>query len=296
MDLGELLDVLDLRPLNGAAAAGARRYEGRSPHGRARAVFGGQFLAQALLAAGRSVPAGRPPHSLHAYFLRSGDPAVPILYDVEPLRDGRSFSHRQVRATQDGRDVLRLVASFQERPPGSHRSSRAEHDDPVPVSGVDPSTLARYEAWALAGTDNPDHDVYTEPSPVDIRYEDPQPAGFGQVVRGGQRLWMRLAGNVPGEDPLLHAALLAWMSDKTIADFSTLAHGHRWTDVGANSLSLDHAMWFVRPARADRWVLFAQEAATSTAGRALTRGDMATPEGTRVAVVNQEVLLTLPDA
>jgi acyl-CoA thioesterase-2 len=288
VDLAELLDVLDLRALDG------ERFEGRSPTGRARAVFGGQFLAQGLLAAGRTVPASRPPHSLHAYFLRSGDPAVPIVYDVEPMRDGRSFSHRQVRATQKGRDVFRLVASFQEASPLQPGPRRPEHDDPFPVSGVDPETLPRYEAWALDGTDNPGHDVYTERSPVDIRYEEPPPAAFGQVVRGRQRLWVRLGGDVPGEDPLLHAALLAWMSDKSIADFSTLAHGHRWTDLGANSLSLDHAMWFVRPARADGWLLFEQEAATSVAGRALTRGDMATPQGVRVAAVNQEVLFTLP--
>jgi acyl-CoA thioesterase-2 len=282
VDLAELLDVLSLRPV----AAGA--FEGRSPAERLRAVYGGQFLAQGLMAAGRTVPDGRPPHSVHAYFVRAGDPTVPIRYLVDEVRDGRGFSHRHVRATQGEREVFRLLASFQVAAGG------AEHDDPVPIDGVDPEALADYQAWGEAGTDNPGHAWYGEPGPVDIRIENPPPPRVGQVVKGSQRLWIRLTGQVPDADPLLHAALLAWLSDKTIADFAPLAHGSRWTDHGADSVSLDHAMWFLRPARADDWLLYRQDSPASGGGRGLTRGDFVARDGRRVASVMQEVLLSLP--
>jgi acyl-CoA thioesterase-2 len=282
VDLAELLDVLNLRP------AGASVFEGRSPGGRTRSVFGGQFLAQALVAAGRTVPPDRRPHSLHAYFLRAGNPSVPIRYEVDEVRDGRGFSHREIHASQQGREVFRLMTSFQVPQSGP------EYDEVVPMNDVDPEALPDYDAWGLAGTDNAAHDVYTVPSPVDLRYETEAEPCFGQVVQGPQRVWARIAGKVPGEDPLLHAALLAWLSDKTAADFAPLAHGHRWTDVGTDSLSLDHAMWFLRPARADRWLLYRQGSPSTTGGRGMTSGELCTPDGTRVAMMVQEVLITLP--
>ena len=113
-------------------------------------------------------------------------------------------------------------------------------------------------------------------------------------MRGPQCLWTRIAGEVPDDSPLLHAALLAWLSDKTIADFATLAHGRRWVDTGADSLSLDHAMWFLRPTRADRWLRFVQESPSSAGGRGLTRGDFVDAAGRRVATAVQEALITLP--
>jgi acyl-CoA thioesterase-2 len=240
------------------------------------------------MAAGATVARDRAPHSLHAYFVRGGDPAQPIRYEVDVVRDGRSFSHRQVVATQDGREVFRQLASFHVAVPGP------EHDDPVEVGDVDPSTLVVYEDWAETGTDNPDHDVYTEATPCELRYEAPPPPGPGRRVRGPQRLWARVTGRVDDDRPLLHAALLAWLSDKSIADFSTLAHGRRWTDLGTDSVSLDNAMWFLRPFRADEWLLYAQEAPSSAGGRAFTRGEFVTMAGQRVAAVTQEVLLTLP--
>jgi acyl-CoA thioesterase-2 len=296
MDLAELLDILavrpvaDLAPADGAATSASRSvFEGRSPVGRSRSVFGGQFLGQALMAAGATVDADRPPHSLHAYFVRSGDPAIPIRYDVDRIRDGRSFSHRQVVASQDDREVFRMLASF-------HRVGEGpSHDDRTPLRDVDPATFVVYEDWAETGTDNPDHDVYTEPGPIELRYEDPPPTGPGQRVRGPQRIWARVAGPVADDRPLLHAALLAWLSDKTIADFSTLAHGRRWTDHGTDSVSLDHALWFLRPLRADDWLLYRQGAPSSDGGRAFTRGEFINRAGTRVATVAQEVLITVPD-
>jgi acyl-CoA thioesterase-2 len=282
VDLAELLDVLTLRP------AGAAVFEGRSPAGRTRSVFGGQFLAQALVAAGRTVAPDRRPHSLHAYFLRGGDPMLPIRYEVDQTREGRGFSHREVRASQQGRETFRMMTSFQVAQPGP------EYNEPVEMNEVDPETLPDYNGWGLAGTDNAEHDVYTVPSPVELRHEGLEEPHFGQVVQGPQRIWARISGQVPGEDPLLHAALLAWLSDKTAADFAPLAHGHRWTDRGTDSLSLDHAMWFLRPVRADRWLLYRQGAPSSTGGRGMTCGELCTPDGTRVAMMAQEVLISLP--
>lgn len=319
MDLGELIDILTVRavapgpgPAGAAAAAaaapapvpasaaggagsgiaaanGSASFVGNSPAGRTRTVFGGQFLAQALLAAGATVEAGRSPHSLHAYFVRAGDPLIPIDYHVEVVRDGRSFSHRHVVAAQDGKEVFRQLVSFQVTRPGP------AHDEVDAVDEVDPEQLTPYLDWALTGTDNPDHDVYTDPGPLDVRYQAPPPPGPDRVVRGNQHLWARLGGTVPSDDPVVHAALLAWISDKTIADFATLAHGRRWTDHGTDSVSLDHAMWFHRPARADSWLRFSQEAPCSANGRAFTRGEFVTRAGARAATVTQEVLLTLPD-
>jgi acyl-CoA thioesterase II len=297
MDLEDLLDVLDLDE------DAADTFVGRTPAARTRSIFGGQFLAQALLAAGATVDEERPPHSLHGYFLRAGDPVAPIRYRVERLRDGRSFSHRQVAASQDRRDVFRLLASFQRPVEGP------DHDDIVAgaivagttVAGAERSTATPtegddvdYHAWEAAGTDNPSHDALIAPGPVEIRYQGAPPPAYGQVVRGPQCLWTRIAGDVASASPLLHAALLAWLSDKTIADFATLAHGRRWVDAGADSLSLDHAMWFLRPARADRWLRFVQESPSSAGGRGITRGEFVDGSGRRVASVVQETLITLP--
>jgi acyl-CoA thioesterase-2 len=132
------------------------------------------------------------------------------------------------------------------------------------------------------------------PGPVEVRYQDAPEPRYGQVVRGPQCLWTRIAAEVPWDGPLTHAALLAWLSDKTIADFATLAHGRRWVDTGADSLSLDHAMWFLRPARADQWLRFVQESPSSAGGRGLTRGEFVDVTGRRVASVVQETLITLP--
>lgn len=278
------MEVLTLDPVAGDSP---NVFQGNSQVVGSLTVFGGQFLAQALMAAGATVPPERPPHSLHGYFLRAGDRLAQIRYEVETIRDGRAFSHREVRATQSGRELFRLMASFGEPRPGP------EYDEPIETPAVDPNTLPSYADWAVAGTDNPEHHIYSDAAPIDIRYEAPTAPHAGQVVRGTQRLWLRVAADVP-DDRLLHAALLAWMSDESIAHFSTLAHGHRWTDLDAGTSSLDHGMWFVRPERPDRWLAFTQEAVVSSGGRTLTRGEMTRPDGTRIAVVNQEVLVTLP--
>lgn len=283
MDLAALLNVLDLQPRGGDV------FEGHSPADRQRAVFGGQFLAQALMAAGATADADRVPHSLHAYFLRAGDPATPIEYRVDRLRDGRSFSHRQAVASQGGREVFRLVASFQVPTNGPEYESR------LPIAGeADPAGFTDYLEWLKASSNQPDHGWFAEGSPVEVRFENAPPLGERAPFTGEARLWVRLRERVPTDSPLVHAALLAWISDKTLADFTTLPHGHRWTDVGVESLSLDHAMWFLRYARADQWLLFTQDTPSTSAGRGLARGDLALPDGSRVAAVVQEALVVLP--
>jgi len=292
VDLATLLDILTLEPL------GADRFVARSQTDRLRNVFGGQFLAQAILAAAATCDGVAVPHSLHATFLRGASTQRPLRVDVERVRDGRAFAHRSVTVHQTDdspsrtmREVFRAMVSLHV-PTAGH-----PWDDPADVptaSGVDPATLPSYVDWAEAGTDHPEHDFYSNRSPVDQRYEDAPPSTPGTRVQGRQKVWMRLPEALP-DDPTLHTAFFAWMSDLTLADFTSLAHGRRWTDSDTNTVSLDHAMWFHAPARADEWVCFTQRCSTTGAGRGLSQGEMHTRSGRRVASCSQEVLLTLPD-
>lgn len=284
MDLSRLLRVIEVDQVDDDA------FVGHSPQERSRAVYGGQFLAQALMAASATVEAGRVPHSLHAYFVRSGAALQPIDYRVERIRDGRSFSHRSVVASQDGREVFRQVQSFQVPADG------LRHQEPIDIEqDVDPSTMTPYRDWVREYSDNQDHEWFAEHLPVDIRFQDaPLPesrAPFGGIVR----IWMKLLGEVPTSEPTTHAALLAWMSDKTISDMTMYPHGRTWTDTGYDILSLDHAMHFFEPSRADRWTLLTHETPATGGGRGLARGDLVTLDGRRVGSVVQEALLVTPD-
>ncbi len=286
MDLTELLDVLTVEPdPEGAADV----FVGHSPANRDRPVYGGQFLAQALRAAGATVEPDRRPHSLHAYFVRSGAAKTPIRYEVTRVRDGRSFSHRSVVATQDGREVFRQIQSFQVPTEG------LAHTEPFPIApGFDPAAEIGYRAWVREASTHHDHPWFGEEMPLDLRFEAAPPAQPRTPLGGVLRIWMRITETVPSDDPTLHAALLAWMSDKTISDVVLYPHARSWTDVGHDILSLDHAMWFYEPARADQWVLFTHETPATTGGRGLARGDLVTLGGHRVGAVAQEALLVTP--
>lgn len=262
---------------------------GHSPADRTRSVYGGQFLAQALMAAAATVEPGRLPHSLHAYFVRAGLPQTPISYRVERVRDGRNFSHRNVVATQQGREVFRQMLSFQVP------SAGPDHQEPISVAaGTDPSTFPDYRQWVAELSDNTDHYWFREQVPVDLRFEDAPPARPRQPLGGVFRIWMRLNEAVPSDDPVLHAALLAWMSDKTISDVTMYPHARTWTDSDTDILSLDHTMWFFAPARADAWTLFTHETPATAAGRGLARGDIVSLDGRRVGALAQEALLLTP--
>ena len=284
MDVDDLVELLTVEP------TGDDLVLGHSPAERDRQVYGGQFLGQALMAAAATVADDRRPHSLHAYFLRTGAARTPIEYRVERIRDGRTASHRSVVASQDGKEVFRQMLSFQVPRPGP------SHPGPRAIGEIDPATFPRYRDWVAELSDRDDHPWFDEDLPIDLRFEDPPPARPRAPIDDTLRIWMRLGpGGVSSGDATLHASLLAWMSDKTISDVTVYPHGRSWTDAGSDILSLDHAMWFHEPARADEWLLLTHEAAATRRGRGLARGDLITLDGTVVATVAQEALLILPE-
>jgi acyl-CoA thioesterase-2 len=276
--LEKLLDLLDLEQIE------ANIFRGRSPDERVQRVFGGQVAGQALVAAGRTVPADRPVHSLHAYFIRPGDPSVPLVYTVDRVRDGRSFTTRRVSAIQHGRTIFTLSASFHHAEPGP------EHSDPmpeVPAPEDIPRTVDRLEK--LLGPLPAD----LHENPVDLRSVGPLTveAEHDPSLRTTRNLvWLRVDGELP-DDPLLHVCLMTYASDMTLLDSVLLGHGLSWVDGRTTGASLDHAMWFHRPFRADRWLLYAQESPVAAGARGLARGEVFTAEGQLVVSVVQEGLV-----
>jgi len=276
--LDSLLTLLDLEAIE------ENIFRGSSSGERRQTVFGGQVAGQALVAAGRTVERGTV-HSLHAYFLRPGDTQAPILYDVDRIRDGRSFTTRRVVAIQHGQVIFNLSASFHVPEEGS------EHQVAMPSGIPAADTLptfdeliapvrSRFEGWPLP------------PRPFDLRFvEPPEP----WLLREGrlppvQRVWIRADGTLP-DDPLLHACLVAYASDMTLLDTALLPHGFKWTDPGLMSASIDHAMWFHRPFRADEWLFYDQDSPTASGARALARGSIFTADGRLAVSVVQEGLL-----
>jgi acyl-CoA thioesterase-2 len=252
-------------------------------------VFGGQVAGQALVAAGRTVPADRPVHSLHAYFIRPGDPAVPLVYIVDRVRDGKSFTTRRVSAIQHGKTIFTLSASFHHDEPGPVHAA-AMPQVPPPESVL--PTAERLDK--LAGA--PMRELFTN-NPIDLRFVGPltYEAQFDPSLRTDRNLvWLRADGELP-DDPLLHVCLMTYASDMTLLDTVLLRHGLSWADGHTSGASLDHAMWFHRPFRADRWLLYAQDSPVAVGARGLARGEVFTAEGDLVVSVVQEGLIrTLP--
>jgi acyl-CoA thioesterase II len=278
--LDAVVDLLDLEQIE------LNIFRGRSPEGeRRQRVFGGQVAGQALVAAGRTVPADRPVHSLHAYFIRPGDPSVPLVYLVERLRDGRSFTTRRVTAVQHGEAIFTLSASFHQREPGG-----LEHFMPMPVvpgpDEIEPASVRIRRLFGAAAEE------YAKDNPIDIRHVGPLPgeaqSGWSEI--SGNLVWLRADGELP-DDPLLHVCLMTYASDMTLLDTVLRAHGVSWADGGITGASLDHAMWFHRPFRADRWLLYAQDSPSASDSRGLARGEVYTQEGELVVSVVQEGLL-----
>jgi acyl-CoA thioesterase-2 len=278
--LDEVIDLLDLEQIE------VNIFRGESPEGeRRQRVFGGQVAGQALVAAGRTVPADRPVHSLHAYFIRPGDPTVPLVYVVEPVRDGKSFTTRRVTAIQHGKTIFTLSASFHRSEPGF------EHADPMPtVPGPDEVEPTADRLRRLYG---PAADEYTWPNPIDIRHVGPLTAEASRdpsLITSRNVVWLRADGELP-DDPLLHVCLMTYASDMTLLDTVLLAHGTSWSDGLITGASLDHAMWFHRPFRADRWLLYVQDSPVASGARGLARGEVFTRDGELVVSVVQEGLL-----
>jgi acyl-CoA thioesterase-2 len=276
-----LLAVLDLAA---APEAGADVFVGQSqpqPWGR---VYGGQVLAQALVAAQRTVDPGRPVHSLHGYFLRAGDSGEPITFAVERLRDGRSFSARRTHALQFGRPILSMISSFQ-TPAGG-----VEHQAPMPQA-PDPQSLPSItERYAGTGTEN----LWARRRPIDLRHvEEPLFTRPAAQVSTRQSLWLRAVGDLP-DDPALHAAVLAYASDYSVLEPVLRAHRLAFVSPGLKMASLDHAMWWHRPARADEWLLYTQDSPSAQGGRGLGLGRIYTRDGVLACSVAQEGMIRVP--
>jgi acyl-CoA thioesterase-2 len=282
--LDALVDLLDLERLE------TNLFRGTSPQIGWQRVYGGQVLGQALVAAGRTVEEERVAHSMHAYFLIGGDPKHPIIYEVERIRDGSSFTTRRVRAIQHGRPIFAMSVSFHKHEE-SYEHQAAMPDVPMPEDLpterelrdkiVDrlPDNMRSY--W--------DHDRPIEMRPVEVgRYVD------RAKTEPVQHIWMRANGRLP-DDLRLHQCILAYASDFTLLDTALIAHGKLLFDTDIQLASLDHAMWLHRPFRADDWFLYAQDSPLAHGARGFCRGSIFTRDGVLVASSTQEGLVRKRD-
>ncbi|WP_028648610.1 acyl-CoA thioesterase II [Nocardiopsis sp. CNT312] len=278
--LEDLLRVLDLERIENDI------FRGNSPDEGPQRVFGGLVAGQALVAAGRTVPEERHVHSLHAYFIRPGDPAVPIVYEVDRARDGRSFTTRRVVAIQHGKPIFTLSASFHKAEPG------LDHQVPMPDVPAPEELPSRDERL---------QDVLGR-VPGFVRWHPIELRPVGPLSIEAQRkpwmrtntnpIWLKVNGKLP-DDPLTQVCLMTYASDMTLLDTVLLRHGK--TPVGVAMASLDHAMWFHRPFRADEWLLYAQETPSAQGARGLARGLVYTRDGQLVCSVVQEGLIRVTD-
>jgi acyl-CoA thioesterase-2 len=274
----DLLTLLDLEQLE------VNMFRGRSPAVTWQRVFGGQVIGQALVAAYRTVE-DRPPHSLHAYFLLPGDPKVPLIYEVDRLRDGKSFSTRRVIAIQHGQPIFSMAVSFHTDEEGFEHEAKMPE---VPRPDALPSE-AEIKQNFLRMMPDPVRRYYERERPIELR-----PVEFERYL--GKKfddarfnVWIR-AGKLP-DDPAIHRCVLAYASDMTLLDASLLPHGHSVFEKEIMAASLDHALWIHRPFRADEWLLYAQDSPNMHGGRGFSRGLIFTESGKLVASVAQEGLV-----
>jgi acyl-CoA thioesterase II len=278
----DVLAILDLEPLE------VNLFRGRSPQSRWQRVFGGQVIGQALVAACRTVEdlAARPPHSMHAYFLLGGDPKVPIVYEVDRIRDGRSFTTRRVTAIQHGHAIFSMEVSFHVNEQGwTHQFAMPDvpKPDELPSEGEVRSKL-------VAQMSDPVRRYYERERPIELR---PVEYGryLGQKLEGDRfHIWIRATGRLP-DDPAIHQCVLAYASDMTLLDTALVPLGKTVFNEDVMAASLDHALWFHRPFRADEWLLYAQDSPNLGGARGLARGSIFAMDGTLVASVAQEGLL-----
>jgi acyl-CoA thioesterase-2 len=275
--LEDLVSLLDLEPIE------ENIFRGRSPEEKRQRVFGGQVAGQALVAAGRTVEPHRFVHSLHAYFLRPGDVSVPILYEVDRIRDGRSFTTRRVVAIQHGKAIFHLSASFHKEEDGP------DHQLPMPPA-PDPESLPTFHERMAPWKDQLG-EWYERPRPIEVRHvEDPPWLNKSGRREPRQQVWIKTDGTLP-DDPLLHACVVAYASDMTLLDSIFLAHDLSWQEQNVQGASLDHAMWFHRPFQADQWLLYDQESPSAYGARGLAAGRIFTRDGKLIVSVMQEGLV-----
>jgi acyl-CoA thioesterase-2 len=276
--LQDLVDLLDLEPIE------VNIFRGIQPDEDRQRVFGGQVAGQALVAAARTVDEpGRLIHSLHSYFLRPGDPQVPILYEVDRIRDGRSFTTRRVVAIQHGRAIFNLAASFHEFEPG------LDHHGEPPPDVPPPDSLPTFHERMAPYRDKLG-DLLDRPRPIDMRHVPPDPILEPGVASAGQNVWLRANDRLP-DDPLLHACIVTYASDLSLLDTTLRPHGTSSLTQNIMMASLDHAMWFHRPFRADEWLLYAQRAVSNSGARGLAAGGIYTADGRLAVSVMQEGLI-----
>jgi len=283
----ELLKLLDLEPIE------VNLFRGISPQTKWPRVYGGQVIGQAMVAACRTVEA-RLPHSLHAYFILAGDPTVPIIYEVGRLRDGRSFSTRRVTAIQHGQAIFSMIVSFAAKEKDSFDHQEVMPDVPPPED-FSPEKMAGHPLLADAPkfvkrffeSDKPFRRRPVEMRPVEFeRY-------LGAKAPGGRiNFWIRTNAELP-DDPTIHQCALAYASDMALLDSVAARHGQALFQDNIMAASLDHAMWFHRPFRADEWMLYSQDSPSASGGRGLARGMIFTRDGVHVATVAQEGLVRL---
>jgi len=277
----QMLEVLDLERLE------VNLFRGRSPQDRWQRVFGGQVIGQALVAACRTVE-GRAPHSLHAYFLIGGDPKVPIIYEVDRIRDGKSFTTRRVVAIQHGQAIFTLMVSFHNDEPGlAHQAPMPDVPDPEKLP-----TEADVRAKVLPHMPEPVRRYYERERPIELR-----PVQYdrylGKKYEDGKfSVWIRATSRLP-DDPAIHQCVLAYASDMSLLDTSLVPHGRSLFEKEFMGASLDHALWLHRPFRADDWLLYTQESPNLMGSRGFARGLIFTRDGTLVASVAQEGLVRL---
>jgi acyl-CoA thioesterase II len=283
--LTDLLGILDLTPV------ADNRFQGRSLNVGWQRIYGGLVVSQAFVAVSRTVPQPLVPHSLHAYFILPGDPALPIDYEVDVLRDGRSFATRRVVARQAGAAIFALSASFQIIEEG--------HDHQWPMPDVPaPESLMAESDFVTAFKDQLPESVqryFSRKRPIELR-----PASLKRYMGGKpseedrthpvQNVWFRATGPLP-DDPAIHRAVLAYASDMTLLDTALVPHGTSVFSPGIQAASLDHAMWLHRPARVDDWLLYSQDSPSSSGARGLARGSIYDRNGRLVASVAQEGLI-----
>ncbi|HEV7652870.1 MAG TPA: acyl-CoA thioesterase II [Actinophytocola sp.] len=280
--LDRLVTLLDLERIE------ENIFRGASPAQSPVRVFGGQVAGQALVAAGRTVPETRKVHSLHAYFIRPGDPSIPIVYEVDRIRDGRSFTTRRVVGVQRGKAIFALSASFQQPEPG------VEHAEVMPAV-PDPETLPTRGEIMREHADKLG-DFARLPRPIDVRYVTDPPWLLRDrgPSEARSQVWMRADGRLP-DDELLHVCVLTYASDMTLLDSVLVRHGAYWGLDNVLGASLDHALWFHRPFRADEWFLYDCASPSASGARGLATGRFFGRDGTLIATVVQEGLLRILD-
>jgi acyl-CoA thioesterase-2 len=277
--LDDLVDMLDLERLEVNLFRGVSLEEGRTR------VFGGQVLAQALVAAGRTVDAEIPVHSLHAYFLRPGDPETPIVFDVDRIRDGRSFVTRRVVAIQHGRAIFNMAMSFHVVEDGP------EHSDPMPdVPGPEDVPVSPRPEWRRSEQLDRSAAEWRKEQPIEMRYVGTPTWARTEPSAADQDLWLRAVGTLP-DDPMLHAAIVAYASDFMLLSTAALPHSPGWGHEKFMTASLDHVMWFHRPCRADEWLLYHCHSPAAGHARGLSLGGIFRRDGKQCITIAQEGLL-----